>query len=301
MQRSTNTRRQTLGPVSMNKGVSQGGGPAVDHSGAGLTSKTKPPRGRVSMIPRVGRENLVPPTPPSASSRNASSTRRSSVSIDRRQSHIPANLPTKVDPRQIADKGFQQDCTKKLLSFLLENGYEYPISHKSLARPSGKDFNQIVTFLLRRVDPSFQDGSMKIEDEVSMNFKAMGYPFSVSKTSLVAAGSPHTWPSLLAALTWLIEKIKCLDSATLRVEPQAHFDTLDELESQTDRAFFEYLSAAYSAFLQGDENLTEELELSLAERFEKDDEIIEKEIEQMTDKNAVILEQIKDLEQSENE
>jgi SMC interacting uncharacterized protein involved in chromosome segregation len=37
------------------------------------------------------------------------------------------------------------------------------------------------------------------------------YPFPLSKTALVAVGSPHHWPPCLAALTWLIELIKvCL-------------------------------------------------------------------------------------------
>ena len=36
-------------------------------------------------------------------------------------------------------------------------------------------------------------------------FKAFQYPHSISKTSLSAVGSPHAWPQLLGALTWLVE------------------------------------------------------------------------------------------------
>jgi SMC interacting uncharacterized protein involved in chromosome segregation len=36
-------------------------------------------------------------------------------------------------------------------------------------------------------------------------FKKLKYPFQISKTALVAVGSPHTWPTLLGALVWLAE------------------------------------------------------------------------------------------------
>jgi kinetochore protein NDC80 len=146
--------------------------------------------------------------------------------------------------------------------------------------------------MLRRVDPAFQDGTMKLEDEVAMNFKALGYPFPVSKTALVAAGSPHTWPGLLAALHWLMEQLQALDTIPPENLSDTHFDTLEELEKKTDRVFFTYLSAAYTAFLRGDEKLTEDLESALADRFEHDDAVIEREIETVTDGNAAIVEKI---------
>lgn len=255
------------------------------------------------MIPRVGRENSIPPSTPSRipSKPVSTSVRRSSVGLERRHSLLPNTLPPKGDARPISDKAFQLACVKKLLKFLLERGYDHPVSQKSLSRPSGKDFTNIMTFLLRHIDPNFQDGNLKIEDEIAMNFRAMGYPFPVSKTALVAAGSPHTWPTLLAALSWLLERIVLLDCTSTSSMESHTFQSLEELESQTDRAFFQYLSSAYTAFLCGDEKTTEELELALAERFENDDEIIAKEIESVTDKNSMILEQIRNLSPGENE
>jgi kinetochore protein NDC80 len=304
MQRpKSNSRRQTLGSVSVNQEGNRR--KSVDpNSRAPSNPKVRPPRGRVSMIPRVGRENLVPATPPSATAKQVSQStghRRSSVGGDRRQSSIPPSVPSRTDPRPVTDKAYQQECIKRLLNFLMEKGYEHPISHKSLARPSGKDFTNIVTFMLRRVDPNFQDGTLKMEDEVSMNFRAMGYPFPVSKTALVAAGSPHTWPTLLAALTWLMERIQCIENIAPEDGESGNFESLEELETKTDKAFFKYLSAAYTAFLRGDEPMTEQLENALADRFERDDGIIEQEIEQMTDKNAVIVERINNLTLGEEE
>lgn len=332
MQRArSSSRRQTLGSVNVNhppKAAAAGsGGGASGHRrqsidpgngghGGGGPPKARPPRGRASMIPRVGRENAVPPTPPSAGLRPPPSTAkmgsglsRSSMGFgsggDRRQSLLPAGVPARVDPRPISDKAYQQDCIKQLVSFLQKGGFEHPISTRSLARPSGKDFSNIVTFMLRKVDPSFQDGTLKMEDEVAMNFKAMGYPFGVSKTALVAAGSPHTWPTLLAALTWLATRIQCMDALTAAQQQDenqtGHFDSLEELETETDRYFFKYLSASYSAFLKGDEKLRDELMSSLADKLERDDTVLMQEIEQMTDRNAAIVEKMNNLSMGEKE
>ena len=296
-------RRSTLGPVNVNRRQSIGG-PAAETPGK--ATARRPPKGRKSMLPRVGLESLIPPSPAAstASSRRRSvgGDRRMSVGGERRQSFVPppsAPPTVKVDPRPITDKAYQGQCIKQLLQYLTKNGYSYPISPKSLARPSGKDFSNIVSFMLRKLDPSFQDGTMKFEDEVAMNFKAMGYPYPISKTALVAAGSPHTWPALLAALTWLMEHLKCEEADELATAEQPErempFETMEELERKTDKAFFKFLSDNYSAFLEGNQALTEELEERFVDTFEHDNMVIEQEIERVTELNAVILEKINHL------
>jgi len=65
-----------------------------------------------------------------------------------------------------------------------------------------------------QVDPNLAAKSLgKIEDDVPALFKRLRYPFGISKSSLFAVGSPHTWPSLLAALTWLVELLNYEEKA----------------------------------------------------------------------------------------
>lgn len=311
-----NNRRQTLGAVNDNATNRR----KESVGGAGIPPPTKTPKGnrrtrksRVSMIPRItGRENDENPLSPAgiAAPTQASRRKASLRGGDRRKTlghdaFTPSKLaPTssvvRTDTRPIHDKAFQQECIKKLLNFLLQNGYEYPLSQKSLSRPSGRDFTQMVTFLLRQVDPCFQESGggkdaivMKLEDEIAMNFKVLGYPFPISKTALVAAGSPHTWPTLLAALAWLIDMLEILQEDVIEEVPIVEakpFETLDELEIETDKAFFSYLGQSYAAFLEGDENLQAQLEQALCDRFEQDDAYIEQEIERVTDLNAAMVE-----------
>ena len=49
--------------------------------------------------------------------------------------------------------------------------------------------------------------------QVPQLYKRLRYPFQISKSNLTAVGSPHTWPSLLAALTWLVELLNYQERA----------------------------------------------------------------------------------------
>ena len=67
-------------------------------------------------------------------------------------------------------------------------------------------------FLYAFVEPTYKAGQRgKIEEEIPRLFKRLGYPFNISKSAMFAVGTPHTWPSLLAALTWLREQIEVYD------------------------------------------------------------------------------------------
>ena len=219
-----------------------------------------------------------------------------------------ASTLVKLDPRPIQDKAYQQHCMRILLTFLTKSGYEYPINLKTLSQPSGKDFNHIVTFLLKQMDSTFGNTNntpsteLKMEEEIALYFKTLGYPYPVSKTALVAAGSPHTWPSLLAALAWLVEHILVVNigmeednqatAAANAATGPTQFESLAELEYKTDRAFFQYLHRAYAAFLEGDTEQSDVYVGNLIDRFEEDNLVLEREVERVTELNATLAETI---------
>ncbi len=112
------------------------------------------------------------------------------------------------DPRPIREKPFQLNCIKNLINFLTKAGYDKPISQKILTAPSTKDFQNIFKFLYAQLDPTFEFGK-KFEDEVPGLLKGIRYPYAgdISKSSLLAVGSIHAWPFLLAMLNWMVELI----------------------------------------------------------------------------------------------
>jgi kinetochore protein NDC80 len=241
----------------------------------------------------------------------ATSNRRKSVGAilkgsveNRRQSFgVPAtNIVAKQDTRLVNDKAFQRECIQKIFNYLVNNGYNHPISQKAISRPSGRDFSLIVTFMLRKEDPCFQTGNMKFEDEVAMQFKALGYPFPVSKTALVAAGSPHTWPALLAALSWLVDFCNSLKVDSVHDDDDEDaIEYLEALQQRTDQNFLKYLGAAYVAFLRSDVQASDQLETELTAHFEKGNYLVEREFEQLTDINASICEEVEIIKNQENE
>lgn len=96
------------------------------------------------------------------------------------------------DPRNIHGKDFMKNSIPQLINYLVTHSFDHSISPKILTRPSVKDFNNIVLFLFKQIDPNFTCTG-KFEDEVISMFKQLKYPYSISKTNLVAAGSPTAW------------------------------------------------------------------------------------------------------------
>ena len=101
--------------------------------------------------------------------RKSQGARTSTIGNGGATTHVSSG--PRSDPRPITDKGFMNASIRSLLNYLIAHNYDSTISPKILARPSSKDFNNIVTFLLRKVDRNFNDGTIKFEDEVSLAFK----------------------------------------------------------------------------------------------------------------------------------
>lgn len=301
----TPSRRMTLGGNMMDSSAKnrKNRRMSFDVSDSLPQQGRRPPR--KSMIPRGGGENqapprnMIPPSPSNSVTKQTQSSNRSRRSSygggGRRHSLIPtANPPAfQKDPRNLNDKAFQQKCIKSILQFLQKTQYDLPVSTKTLARPSGKDFASIVTHMMRQIDPQFGDGSAKLEDEVALNYKTLGYPFPVSKTALVAAGSPHTWPSLLAALAWLVDHVQILSlRTTLTPANLPENASIEQVTQATNDYFYDYVGKVYSAFLDEDAAKIVQLEGDLSDRFESDDALIESCIALMTDENALMVEKM---------
>jgi kinetochore protein NDC80 len=146
----------------------------------------------------------------------------------------------------------------QLVEYLVEHGYNQPISTKILTAPSSKDFFLIFQFLVNQLDPNFQYIQQKPEEDCPMIFKLLKYPVAVSKRSLLSVGSPHTWPALLAALAWFVELLQYY-SKWVEI-----YNT--ESEDDDSRIFFQYLTNAYKSFLEGEDSFTA-LDQELEEKY----------------------------------
>ena len=108
------------------------------------------------------------------------------------------------DPRPISDKEYMKTSIHSVINYLTEHHYDRPIAPRVLSSPTTKDFVHILSFLLKAIDPNFKFVG-KFEEEVPVVFKALGYKITINKGPLQSVGAAHSWPQLLAALSWLVE------------------------------------------------------------------------------------------------
>jgi kinetochore protein NDC80 len=172
------------------------------------------------------------------------------MGFDRRSSTFGKPSAIKQDPRPLGDKNFFAACIRTVIAYLSTHGYPYAVSPKLLTSPTGKDFAQIVLFLFQRFDPNLKAFG-KVEDEVPVFFKRLNYPFQISKSALFAVGSPHSWPSVLAALTWLVELLNYEDKA--EAAASAAGAGWDERQ-RAERQFYDYVATSYRYFLAGEDH-----------------------------------------------
>lgn len=140
----------------------------------------------------------------SLSGRKSSLSGRKSSMTGFRPSSVQGRSAVKQDPRPISDQGYRNECIRDVIQYLTTNGYDQTISMKILSSPSSKDFISIISFLFKKLIPNFKFYG-KPEDEIPVIVKQIGYPYAISKSTLAAVGSPHTWPSVLAFLQWVVE------------------------------------------------------------------------------------------------
>jgi kinetochore protein NDC80 len=195
------------------------------------------------------------------------------------------------DPRPLGDKAFQTQNIKTLITYLTSHMYDKPISKQLLSAPTSKDFKHIITFLFKQLDSNFEFGE-KYEDEVKMYMKEFGYPVAISKQSLYAVGSPHTWPPLLAALVWLIEFLQYSEE----VESKEEKNILDN----SDKLLFEYTAMAYSKFLNGEDNYAV-LDEDLSKMFDVKNKSVKDDINRLRHHNEALKTEIMTLKNTQND
>lgn len=208
-------RRTTLGPVSSAQLNARPGAAPASRASMGAAK-------RRSIGPLSGASRRVSSTAaarPSATHTHAlvprNSLPRPSVGSSGRRSSAYSGRPSMsargasgrvADPRPVGDKKFVGDSINALMAFLAESGFDQPINQRALRSPSKKDVYYLFLFIFQLLDPSFGFGE-RPEEDIIVQLRNLRYPFTLSKTALSSAGSPHSWPAQLAALMWLIELV----------------------------------------------------------------------------------------------
>ena len=70
------------------------------------------------------------------------------------------------------------------------------------------------------LDENYKVGT-KHEEEIPRIMKMLGYPFLISKSSMFTIGTPHTWPTMLAGLSYVVDLINVSTHTHLDFGPRS--------------------------------------------------------------------------------
>ncbi|KAI8815759.1 HEC/Ndc80p family-domain-containing protein [Fimicolochytrium jonesii] len=209
------------------------------------------------------------------------------------------NKPLK-DPRPIRDKAWQANAIKTVMPFLLDRGFNQPLGTKILQAPSFALYQSMFKFLYAQLDPDYVF-QKKFEEEVPAILNALRYPFAdaIKPSHFGAVGSMHTWPTLLATLTWMVELIECCEMNDER-EMGDDVDFADDLVPE--KIFFDFVKEAYKQFMKGDDNYAamdtqlmdifdrkQEHDLVTVEKLEAERTALDEEWKQLTEGEAPVV------------
>ncbi|XP_071729879.1 kinetochore protein NDC80 homolog [Rutidosis leptorrhynchoides] len=100
----------------------------------------------------------------------------------------------------VTDRSYQNHAVSIINSFLHDCSFQ--ISFKLKPLPSNKDITETLKFVLSRL--GYPTGN-KFEDDLIMFLKYSNCPIKINKSAFKAPGTPHSFPSVLAVLHWLVE------------------------------------------------------------------------------------------------
>lgn len=112
-------------------------------------------------------------------------------------------IPSGQNPKSINEQSYQMSCIISLNQYLESHWFSGTLlSQKGLS--STKYVKDIISFLVHQLDPSWGELG-KLENEVPFIFRVYRYPFQINKSALSDTRSTRSWPTLMAALSWLIQ------------------------------------------------------------------------------------------------
>jgi len=161
------------------------------------------------------------------------------------------------DTRPLTDKSYQLEEIKKLLDFLRRNKYANTSLTSKHFPLNTKEFVNIFNFLYSFLDPRIANKipSAKFEEEALKTLKSLNYPGNLTKSSFVAMGSMHTWPTVLGSLSYLCDIVQMYSEKLLPKEnfhaiafPRVDEDGLPSDKTNLNQCQFDHFVECFKKF-----------------------------------------------------
>ena len=115
-----------------------------------------------------------------------------------------------IDNRPIRDPEFQRASIRSIVQYLSDHGYG-PITTAALRNLENRTFQQVFKFLHLHVTPDYIYPE-RFQDVFIDILKAFKYPRTdtLSPRALFSVAAPHSYPSFLAVLSWMVDMCKVI-------------------------------------------------------------------------------------------
>ncbi|PIA60979.1 hypothetical protein AQUCO_00300474v1 [Aquilegia coerulea] len=177
----------------------------------------------------------------------------------------------------IYDKNHQNSALRAINEYLSSHSASFSLKPPF---PSAKDIINAIQFIISGLD--WPAENMKLDEDLPVVLKYLNCPFTLNKSVLKAPGTPHTWPSLLSVIHWLVQI--------------ALYNEHISSESTSRNFFFQdnelllYTLQSYSYYIAGDDDAVEALDSRFTGELEQKKDAAAEEVVRME-------KEVKDLEE----
>ncbi|KAG6576966.1 Kinetochore protein NDC80-like protein, partial [Cucurbita argyrosperma subsp. argyrosperma] len=192
-----------------------------------------------------------PPPPPTPQFRRDSDASFASS----RPSSIGMARPAAASIDMYKERAVQISAVNTINSSLKELfNHSFNLTFKPFSPPSLKDLTETIHLLLQCLDYH----PTKLEDDLPIVLKSLGYPFKINKGILKTPPAPHQWYPILALLHWLVQ---------VAVYNYNLANDSDSFVSSNDVNV--YVLNSYVQYIRGDDDSVEALDQEFMERLKK--------------------------------
>ncbi|GAW81861.1 hypothetical protein, conserved [Plasmodium gonderi] len=192
------------------------------------------------------------------------------------------------------DKTDKKENVKTLIRYLGWKNYSGSISPNLFKNPSVTDLINIWNFIFKHVDPLIEVNKDNYGEVVLSFYKDIGYPYTISKSTLVAPTTGLQYNTHLSALAWLCQLLifeaECFNDINEEKDLNCSYDFNEDSEIKME----DFILQSYRSYINKDEvNANDVLNVKL-------DKEISRLQNDISTKSEDILEKKKKIEEIKN-
>ncbi|SBT79755.1 kinetochore protein NDC80, putative [Plasmodium malariae] len=192
------------------------------------------------------------------------------------------------------DKTDKKENVKTLIRYLGWKNYSGSISPNLFKNPSMTDLINIWNFIFKHVDPMIEVNKDNYGEVVLSFYKDIGYPYTISKSTLVAPTTGLQYNTHLTALAWLCQLLIFEAECFNDINEEKDLNFSDDLSEDNDIKMDDFILYSYKTHINKEERNANDM---LNAKLDKEISRLENDI---NTKNDDIIEKKKKIEEIKN-